>query len=277
MTITIRKPIQAGRFYPILETDLHTELDQFLSQAPKINNITNPKALICPHAGYFYSGQTAAHGYKQIQGMNFNRVILVAPSHYERFTGAAIFDCQTYQTPLGDIPVDRPFVENLVRESPLVAFSETVELQEHSLEVHLPFLQKCLGQFQLVPIILSKLDPQDSNALAYAIKQQLKKHDRGEQTLLVASSDLYHGHSHDDCLDSDSRFAAAIEQFDPEEFDRATKQKEFMACGAAPISLIMRLAKSTGATNAHILHQSTSRDATSTSDYVVGYAAAVFD
>ncbi len=166
-TEKIRGPAVAGLFYPKHESDLAKQIDEYLAEA-KAEPIKNLRALICPHAGYEFSGKIAASGYKQLQGRNFDTVMILGPSHYAAFTGAGVTDAEAYETPLGLVPISakaaeigkiKPFAINppcevqrpdFWHQSPkdLPAFGEDqFDTWEHSLEVQLPFLQRTLKKF----------------------------------------------------------------------------------------------------------------------------------
>ena len=277
MTGRVRQPAQAGRFYEGDATLLRTEVDDYLAKAERDEAPGRPLGLVSPHAGYAYSGQTAAYAFKQAAPHPFSRVIVAAPSHSALFPGAIIYDGVACATPLGEVPLDLEFIQRLAELSDLAHLSADEGLAEHSLEVQLPFLQCAVKDFQLVPLLLSRLSSADSDALAEALKQVIEEQGGAEETLLVASSDLYHGHDYEECKRQDALLTQAIEQFDIEGLETGCRNRTFMACGAIPIALVMRTSQLLGAEHGRVIHQTTSRDAAGGGgSYVVGYLAASF-
>jgi AmmeMemoRadiSam system protein B len=277
MTTRVRQPSQAGRFYDGNAATLRAEVDGYLTVAERDETLGRPIGLVSPHAGYQFSGPTAAYAFKQTEGHTFRRVIVAAPSHSSSFLGACVFDGEAYATPLGEIRLDLEFIQQLTERSDLVTLSVSEGSHEHSLEVQLPFLQRAVKDFQLVPLLLSRLNGEDSAALAETLKQVIDEQGGAEETLLVASSDLYHGHDYEECKRQDARLAKAVTSFDVEAFETGCRKREFMACGSGPVALVMRAARLLGATQSRVVHQTTSRDASPTGgSYVVGYLAAVF-
>ena len=282
-TPSVREPAVAGLFYPADAADLTRTIDRLLATAKPEPGGGDLKALICPHAGYAYSGLTAAFSYKLLAGRDFQTVILLAPSHYALFKGAAVCAADVYRTPLGDVPVSakartlamvRPFVAE-----PRVALqrpdwsgqashalppvgADTPETWEHSGEVQVPFLQMVLKNFQLLPVVFGVTDPElAARALAGMLDGR---------TLVIASSDLSHYHPYADAKALDSRCVAAICNLDTEQI----KSQE--ACGLLPVRTLMHLAKLRG-WNARLLDMRNSGDVTGDkSRGVVGYAAIAF-
>jgi hypothetical protein len=177
---TVRAPAVAGQFYPADPAQLHTQLQQFLSQVEAPTE-PPPKAIIVPHAGYIYSGPVAATAYARLKAARdlITRVVLLGPSHRVGFRGIAISTMTAFATPLGQIPLDQAALE-LVQSLPEVGFLEQAHTQEHSLEVHLPFLQEVLGEFQLVPLVVGEAKPPEVGAVLEALWG-------GPETLIVDS------------------------------------------------------------------------------------------
>jgi AmmeMemoRadiSam system protein B len=231
-------------------------------------------ALVVPHAGYRFSGPTAAQAYRLLRGRHFDRVIVIAPSHYARFPGASVFDGDSFETPLGLVELDRPFVEDLLRQRALFHYYPAAEEREHALEVQLPFLQRVLTDFRLVPILISDQSYDNVSRVAQALRETMHRH-RGK-TLVVASSDLYHGPNHHYALAQSREAATALERLDPEAFLDGIEAGEYQACGAGPIGAAMMLALAEGARKASVVHLTTSYEVYPVrDDYVVGYMSAV--
>ncbi|MFA6564685.1 MAG: AmmeMemoRadiSam system protein B [Verrucomicrobiia bacterium] len=245
----VREPAVAGTFYPGDAKTLGAMVGKQLAAAPAAPNLPRPPcAMICPHAGYAYSGPTAAANYKLLRPGQYARVVVLAPSHYALLQGASVGGFTTFRTPLGDVPVDTKATDAL-RVCKLVSDRSEPQAREHSLEVQLPFLQKTLGRFSLVPLVVGDVTPQDRDALAEAL---LPLWD--ERTLVVASSDFCHYGPSFDFEPFGRTDREHIAQLDREGIDRIlaldvdgfesymTRTRNTI-CGQAPISVLLRLAK----------------------------------
>ena len=277
----VRGPAVAGLFYPKSESDLKKQIDEYLAEAKTVE-IKNLRALVCPHAGYEYSGKVAASAYKQLAGRDFKTVILLGPSHYAAFDGAALTDADAYDTPLGQIPISakaaqlaklKPFAVNppsrvkrpdFWRQSPkeLPAFGEDqADTWEHSLEVQLPFLQRTLKNFEIVPVVYGDVDPLE------AAKGLTKILD--DRTLIIASSDLSHYYPYAIAKQLDDACVRTICDLNVKEMDREE------ACGKVPIITLLEIARQKG-WKAKLLDCRNSGDTSGTKNSVVGYAAIAF-
>ena len=196
---------------------LRKNIEEFLEQA----RVPEPKgiirALISPHAGYIYSGFTAAHAYKMIKGSKYDCVIVVGPSHREYFNGVSIYPGDAYETPLGTIPINNEIREELLKRKWAIIASDAGHRSEHSIEVQLPFLQSVLGDFSFVPIIMGDQRKQLCNELADAIVKVVAAN---RNILLVASSDLSHYHPYDEAVMLDNLVINELEKFNSETFIR---------------------------------------------------------
>ncbi len=277
----VREPAVAGLFYPADPRELSKTLDGLLERAPS-HYVPRLRALICPHAGYPYSGATAAAAYKTLLGRELSTVIILAPSHYAAFNGASVTASDAYRTPLGVVPISekakqlgstKPFVIEprcfvqrpswwrQARKAAPEPGQDTPETWEHSAEVQMPFLQKVAKGCSVLPVIFGETDPEEvARALAPVID---------EKTIIVASSDLSHYHDYAAAKDLDSRCINAILALDMAEM----KNQE--ACGKSPILALLHLAKLKG-WKARLLDSRNSGDATGEKDRVVGYAGVAF-
>ncbi len=216
-----RESAVAGRFYPASAVELRHQLAMFFTPQPALSMA--PKALIVPHAGYVYSGAVAGEAYSLIRNAPrlFNRVVLLGPSHYVGLEGCAVPDSDVFITPLGEIPIDRAGVEALVGHE-LAVESESAHHWEHSLEVQLPFLQYCLDEFTLLPIVVGQCRPERvSRVLALAAE--------APDTLIVVSSDLSHYHPYLEANEIDANTVAHIQAL-------ATDLQPQQACGCYAIN-----------------------------------------
>ncbi|MGZ9032606.1 MAG: AmmeMemoRadiSam system protein B, partial [Burkholderiaceae bacterium] len=175
----------AGRFYPASPEALRTSVREYLDEAGLALGPT-PKVLIVPHAGYIYSGSTAARGYATLRdgAGQIRRVVLIGPAHHVAVRGVAIPSVDRFETPVGIVELDRPAMEMLGR-SPHVVVSDRAHASEHALEVQLPFLQAVLDDFSLVPLVVGE-------ATSEEVASVLERVWGGPETLIVVSSDLSH-------------------------------------------------------------------------------------
>jgi len=257
----IRSPAVAGMFYPARPSQLQTQLHDLLAAVPA--NGTPPKAMIVPHAGYVYSGPVAATAYARLRAAKdtIRRVVLIGPSHRVGFRGVAVSGMDAFATPLGSIPIDKDAVAQ-IQQLPNVGFLEQAHTQEHSLEVHLPFLQEVLGHFSLVPIVVGEARPEDVGAVLEALWG-------GPETLIVISSDLSHYHDYRTAQRMDTATSNAIEALRFEDIGYHD------ACGRNPISGLLWLARRKGL-HAATIDLRNSGDTAGPRDRVVGYGAYVF-
>jgi AmmeMemoRadiSam system protein B/AmmeMemoRadiSam system protein A len=273
----IRQPAVAGGFYPASPDELRQTIDGFLSQATVAPLQGELVALVAPHAGYIYSGKVAAHSYSLLKGRKYDRVVVIAPSHYESFSFSSVYNGDAYATPLGNVPVDKEFAAKLVKQSSLIQFSSrghapAQQQGEHALEVQLPFLQRTIGDFKLVPIVMGEQTYEIERALGVA----LAKMTAGTSTLIVASSDLSHYHTYDDASKMDQKTLKAMERWDYLSLSENFERHIWEACGGGPIVSTMIAAERLGAKQARILKYANSGDSTGDRSRVVGYGAVAF-
>lgn len=260
--MVVRIPAVAGQFYPLNPRELEATVRNYVTATPYSLDVPPrsvlPKALIVPHAGYMYSGSVAGHVYSLLQPVrkSVHRVILVGPSHYVHFEGIGITSADAFETPLGDIPIDRETNSKLL-ELPFVVSQDEAHGPEHSLEVQLPFLRQCLDNFELVPLVFGRIEPAH-------IADALRLVWGGAETLIVISSDLSHFLDDESCRRIDTETAQIIESLDTE---RLTSER---ACGAKGIQGLMILAREKGL-HIRTLELKNSSDASGDRRRVVGY------
>ncbi|HEY0722038.1 MAG TPA: AmmeMemoRadiSam system protein B [Gammaproteobacteria bacterium] len=259
----IRQPAVAGLFYPADTQELTAMIDSFLAATP-IGREPPPKAIIVPHAGYIYSGPVAAAAYRRLEPLRgrISRVVLLGPSHRVGFIGLAVSSADQFHTPLGDIALDRAMCEQLAT-LPQVHRLDQAHAMEHSLEVQLPFLQRVLDAFQLVPLVVGE-------ATAEEVAEVLDIAWGGEETLIVISSDLSHYHSYAEAQRMDRSTCHAIEALKSESIDHEG------ACGRNPVIGLLQVARRKGLT-AHTLDLRNSGDTAGSKESVVGYGAWSFN
>jgi AmmeMemoRadiSam system protein B/AmmeMemoRadiSam system protein A len=273
----VRQAGVAGSFYPADPKELTAMIDDMLAHAsPPL--IKNPiLAVVAPHAGYQYSGPVAAYTYAALKGRKFSRVVVIAPSHYEAFDFTSVYEGDAYATPLGIVPVDKAFARQLVKMSSTMRLSSqghdaTSAGAEHAIEVQLPWLQRVLGEFELVPIVMGDQSYESSRALGVALAKLIQ----GGDTLIVASSDLSHYHPYDQAVQIDRKTLNALQAWDYLSMSRNFEQRIWEACGGAPIVAAMIAAERMGANQAMVLKYANSGDVTGDRSRVVGYSADVF-
>ncbi|MBI4418060.1 MAG: AmmeMemoRadiSam system protein B [Ignavibacteriales bacterium] len=265
-----REAAVAGLFYPELKSVLEKEVDEYLLRAKVVRIDGTIRGLICPHAGYMYSGMTAAAGYRLLKGRTYDAVIVVGPSHREYFEGATIHPGTSYKTPLGEVPIHEELREMLAKSHSGIRLSEHGHTMEHSVEVQLPFLQRALGRTPFVPLVMGDQRRESCVALAKALADAC----RNRNVLLVASSDLSHYHPYGEAVDLDKRVVADVEAFRPEDLLRKLELEEVEACGGGPMVSVMLASRSLGAECCKSLFYCNSGDVTGEKDAVVGYLSA---
>ncbi|MDH5328004.1 MAG: AmmeMemoRadiSam system protein B [Gammaproteobacteria bacterium] len=258
----IRQAAVSNMFYPGDPQQLRQTL-QTLLQPVSMQSVA-PKAIIAPHAGYIYSGPVAASAYRRLETVrsSITRVVLLGPSHRVPLFGCACSGATAFATPLGDIPLDQAAIESATT-LPFVKVMDQAHSLEHSLEVHLPFLQMALDRFSLVPIVVGDC-PQDQVAI---LLEQLWG---GEETLIVISSDLSHYHDYETAKRLDAVTCQAIESLDINKIDSQH------ACGAVPLKGLLCLLKRKSL-KATLVDCRNSGDTAGPRHEVVGYAAFVVE
>lgn len=268
----IRKPAVSGMFYDDSPALLRKQIKGFLEKAQVSKPQGIVRGLVSPHAGYVYSGFTAAHAYKLIQGCSYDAVVLIGPSHREYFDGISVFSGDAYETPLGIISVHKEVREELLQKGRTIISSVIGHRAEHSLEVQLPFLQEVLGEFSLIPVVLGDQRYDLCSELIDALVNISAK----RNLLFIASSDLSHYHSSKEARLLDRQVLDQIQLFNPKAFFRLLDENAVEACGGGPIGVVMDVAQRLGANKADILHSCNSGDITGDTNTVVGYMAAAF-
>lgn len=246
----VREPILAGSWYPGDPAKLREAVITYLDGGKSSERPVS--ALIVPHAGYRYSGPTAGKGFAAVRGESFDRVILLGPSHRVPLDGAALPNDDAWRTPLGDVPIDKTLVARLA-DSPGFRVFPAAHAQEHSLEIEIPFLQVALaGRFQIVPIVVGRLNDKLCKDLAAGIDEILT-----ERTLIVVSTDFTHfGPNYgyvpfrDDIAEEieqlDGGAIEKIEQLSPTDFKTYVSRTGATICGAAPVRVLLTLLENRG-------------------------------
>ena len=258
----IQYPAVAGLFYPADPMELRKQVQTFLTEGHG-GRVKAPKALIAPHAGYIYSGPVAGHAYAQLESAanRIRRVVILAPSHRMAFSGLCYSSAEVFRTPLGDLEVDQAALAQIT-SLPQVRLSNEAFEGEHSLEVHLPFLQMTLEQFRIVPLLVG-------DASAEEVAEVLERLWDGDETLIVISSDLSHYLEYEKARRMDAETTRAIESLEPEAISY------HHACGRTPVSGLLVAARRHHL-SATTLDLRNSGDTAGPRDQVVGYGAYAF-
>ena len=249
----------SGMFYPADPLQLKQDIQAYLDQSP-VASQPPPKAIIAPHAGYIYSGPVAASAYALLKPVadKIKQVVLLGPSHRVALHGVATPDAEYFETPLGKIKINSTLCHK-IEQLGFVSSSNLAHQEEHSLEVHLPFLQTVLSDFELTPLVVGDCNPND---VALLLEQVWGD----EQTLIVISSDLSHYHNYETALRLDKQTSKLIEQLQPEKIFSEN------ACGKNPLNGLLTLAK-TKQLKINQLDLRNSGDTAGSKDRVVGYGA----
>lgn len=259
---SIRPSAVAGSFYPAEAQQLRTTVRGLLDAASTL--APAPKALIAPHAGYVYSGPIAASVYARLLNapQSIDQVVLLGPAHRVGFSGIAAPGCDAFATPLGDVAVDSAAIERISSLPGLCELPEA-HTQEHSLEVHLPFLQVALGEFRVTPLVVGQARPDDVAAVIDALWS-------GPQTLIVVSSDLSHYLDYASACSLDERTSRAIVELRGDDIEYE------QACGRIPVQGLLSVAGRRRLT-ATTVDMRNSGDTAGPRDRVVGYGAYAFN
>jgi MEMO1 family protein len=264
----VKEPAVAGQFYPADEKSLQEMVNGFLSKADKGKGDGTLIALISPHAGYIYSGQVAAHGFRQIQGNDIRNIIILGASHRSAFKGASVYVKGSFRTPLGDVKINEKLARSLLNESADIKFSPEAFEKEHSIEVQLPFLQTVLKDFTIIPILIGSPTKQTFDHLIARLTDIVD-----EKTLILASTDLSHYHDYHKAIGMDNKIISAVERLSAIEAGRILENGEAEMCGALPVIITMEAAKRLGATYGVLFNYENSGDVTGEKEKVVGYAS----
>ena len=263
---SIRQPAVAGLFYPGEADILQQQIRTFLRDAaePQINPTHPPKAIVAPHAGYIYSGPIAATAYAYLKPLasTIERIVLLGPSHRVPLIGFAVPSVDYFATPLGNIPLDKEGIDSLLRNNTVTEL-DVAHSMEHSLEVHLPFLQTVLSDFKLIPIVVGEASPAQ-------VDQLLTEVWGGDETFIVISTDLSHYLDYNSAVTTDHATCKKVEDLDYQHIGSS------QACGYVGLRGLLVRAKQLG------LHLTTvdyrnSGDTAGGRDQVVGYAAYVLN
>jgi AmmeMemoRadiSam system protein B len=266
---TVRPPAVAGMFYPGKQKTLERVVGEFYSHVSLPHHLNNVKGLVVPHAGYVYSGQTAAFGFKSLDASKIKTVVVLSPSHHEYFPGICVYDGDGYETPIGIVPVNTEKAERLAKEGKLIFMGKSGHQEEHAIEVTLPFLQMLLPQFDFVPVVMGDQGGKYIDALAEALPEILD-----DTTVIVTSSDLSHYYNKQIAKMLDDKVANALTGYDFKTLQADLQTGACQACGGGPMVSMMKALDKFEKRKMSVLHRSDSGDASGNNRQVVGYLSA---
>ncbi|AFS81989.1 MEMO1 family protein [Candidatus Nitrosopumilus sediminis] len=274
----IREPVVAGQFYPEKEEDLKNMIRYCIDHEYGPGN--NPKTsndkiygIICPHAGYVYSGPTACHSYKAISSQNPELAIIIGPNHFGVGKDAATMIDSQWQTPLGMVSIDSESAKQVAEISEFIEIDEYSHSQDHSLEVQIPMLQEMLSnEFQILPIILRAQDMKTAMDVGNAVYEIAKR----KNAIIVASSDFTHYEENSFAHQQDKALIEPILEMNVERFYQVLYERRVTACGYGAMASAMIACKKMGATKGELLSYATSGDVSGDTESVVGYGAIKF-
>jgi AmmeMemoRadiSam system protein B/AmmeMemoRadiSam system protein A len=277
----IRSPVVAGRFYPGSASALEKTIEKFMADA-RPAQVKNPLAIVVPHAGYIFSGQIAAEGFRQAADHPYDVVVILGTNHTSgSFRKISIYPGDGFSTPLGTAMVDKEVVKALLAADPDCVLDKSLHDQEHSVEVQIPFIQVLFPESRIVPVVVGSPDIGLCTRFGEALAGVLK--DR--RALIVASADLSHYPNADAAEDVDGKTLAAMEKLDPALLQKVTQAQmrrgipnlHTCACGEAAVMAAMSAAKAMGAAGGKVIRYAHSGDVpVGERDRVVGYGAVVY-
>jgi len=276
--LKIRRPVQAGSFYSGTAESLKKQIEECFEH--KLGPGKNPTVqkgprnivgLVCPHAGYMYSGPVAAHSYYNlaIDGKP-DTVVIFGPNHTGEGSGLAVVKEGIWRTPLGDVQIDEAVAHEILRKSEIVDVDDSAHTHEHSIEVQLPFLQYLYNSaFKFVPICFLMQDLESCREVGQAVAEALK----GKNAVIIASTDMTHYEPHERAEEKDRKALVSLENLDEKTFYSTVESYRITACGYGPVVALVTAAKILGAKKGRMLCYKTSGDVTGEYSAVVGYAS----
>jgi hypothetical protein len=262
----IRKPAVAGYFYPKRAEELRAMLKEMIDPKRKKEKAL---AVVSPHAGFIYSGYVAGAVFSSVSLPE--HYVILGPSHRGMRSLFAIMKKGEWQTPLGDVPLEASLAQAILKRSSLIEEEESAHVQEHSLEVQLPFIQYLRQDFSIVPICISPMaDYRELEELARAIAGGIREF--GQDVLIVASTDMSHYVSQEVAKRKDSLAIEKVLALDAQGLFEVVQEENISMCGFQPTTAAILAAKELGAKKAELIRYQTSGDASGNYDEVVGYA-----
>ena len=267
----MRHSAVAGQFYPGTQKQLKRELNRCFATITIVDQSREVMGAVVPHAGYTYSGPTAAQVYAALP--QANTYVVLGPNHTGVGSLVAVSQ-ETWETPLGEVPVDKEFIKKLA--GGIIDLDENAHRYEHSIEVQLPFLQyRFSHKFEIVPICMGMQDEQTAMEIGNQLAQVIR--DSNKKVVIIASSDFSHYVPDKVARDTDNYLIESVLALDVDEFYARLAEKNASACGYGPITAMLVASAQLGATGGTLLEYSTSGDVTGDTSAVVGYAGIIVE
>lgn len=273
--LSVKQADFSGQFYPAQKEKLTAMLDEFMNKAETKRIPGEILVLVSPHAGYGYSGQTAAYGYKLLKGRPYKTVIVLGTSHHKPFAGAAVYPQGAFDTSIGLLNIDDEFSRSLIAKDSDIFADESAFNGEHSVEVQLPFLKRALGDFRIVPLVIGDCSLDTCKKIALALKETIGTR---KDVLLVVSSDLYHGYDLKEADQIDLFTLELIKKMDYQGLYFALRDAKAQACGGFAAVIALAAANEMGYNKVDILNHTNSAVVTgveANGQWTVGYASIV--
>ena len=266
----VREPVWAGQFYDAEASLLSAAIEGFLTDLPEARTADGDiRAIIVPHAGYVYSGRTAAHAYRLVRGKPYETVVIIGPSHRFGFEGCSIYAKGGFRTPLGTAVVDEALAADIMKRSGF-GFLAEAHAEEHSIEVQVPFVQTVLPGAKIVPVVMGYPEKRTVRALADALGAACA----GRKVLVVASTDMSHFLAKDKANALDAKTIELIKALKADAIVSRMEARENILCGGAPVAAAMMYSQKAGPVRAEILNYADSAAGTGDASRVVGYVSA---
>ena len=275
----VRRPWVAGAFYPASPDRLKAAIESSFTHAIGPGQLPGKGmgerktlGVVCPHAGYMYSGPVAAHSYYHLASEKTpEAVVILGPNHTGLGSSVSMWGEGAWETPLGNVEIHEELAKRIFETSDIIDMDESAHLREHSIEVQLPFLQYIYEETKIVPICMGFQDLRTSREIGRAIAESVA----GMDALILASTDLTHMETKDSAGGKDRGVIERIESMNEEALQSWVRFQRVSMCGYGPVSATLAATKRLGATKAQLLAYSTSGDITGDTSMVVGYASAI--
>ncbi len=271
--LKIRKTAVAGLFYNREKQDLENQIDNLLENAENLE-ITNVGGAILPHAGYLYSGSVSAEVYNIIQNEKPQTIVIFGPSHHKYFEGLAISDHDEFKTPIGNVGVNLKLANLLAENNNLIEVTDKLDINEHSIEVQLPFIKKVCPTAKIIPVLVGNLSEVDFESIVNTFTETLSTY---SNILFLASTDLSHFHKYDEANLMDEKFIFHLENGDITALVEDLSNNKIEACGAICVLLVEKILQKRGQFKYKNISYKNSGDILPEhKERVVGYASGVF-
>jgi len=269
----IRQPGSAGKFYSRQKNILEREVAVFLESSKVEKSLTNVYGMIVPNDELMICGGVAARSYRQLLDLDIDHVVVISNSQHTYFEEVSLFKGDAYSTPIGEVKIDKDLIWQIANShETLVPSTLGHEMDEHGIEIQLPFLQQVLYNFKLIPIMMGNQDAENINILTQALSEALK----GKNVLIIASSNLSTHYSREKAAIIDKIALDHIGNFDSEKLNREFQDGALEMNGGGAVITAMNVCKNLGATKSKVLLYRNSGDMGNSKDQVTGYVSALF-